>query len=105
MDGCDAWNGITFVVERSQDRPIRRAGIPSPRYDTVGLAVTWFTRIKRENPSLCRAARPRFSGSIPRQFAQLRIIPRQDLESRADDSWSVKSNRKYAESTISRDES
>ncbi|KAI7920760.1 hypothetical protein M0657_006453 [Pyricularia oryzae] len=87
---------------RGRDRKIDRfagRGFPSPRYDTFGLAVSWFTEDQTREPQSVQGGKPRFSGSVPRH-----IILRQDLGSRADDSWLVKVTANMQHSTISRDE-
>ncbi|EHA48539.1 hypothetical protein MGG_17360 [Pyricularia oryzae 70-15] len=104
---------------RGRDRKIDRfagRGFPSPRYDTFGLAVSWFTEDQTREPQSVQGGKPRFSGSVPRQFApaagtkqtrktsRCSIILRQDLGSRADDSWLVKVTANMQHSTISRDE-
>lgn len=90
--GRDAIHGMKLL--RGRDRKIDRfagRGFPSPRYDTFGLAVSWFTEDQTREPQSVQGGKPRFSGSVPRQFApaagtkqtrktsRCSIILRQDL--------------------------
>ncbi|TLS24022.1 hypothetical protein PpBr36_08289, partial [Pyricularia pennisetigena] len=90
---------------RGKDRKIDRfvgRGFPSLRYDTFGLPVTWFTEDQTRVPQSVQGGKPsgqRFYSKAVRSIAGTKqtrktsrcsIIPPPDLESRADDSWSVK---------------